>query len=65
MGKIMHEWLLLRFALLLLLFGVLLVAAFVARLRDRRGDSPNARVTSARRRPASRGSEALLTHVME
>ena len=31
MGKIMHEWLLLRLALLLLLFGVLLAAAFVAR----------------------------------
>ncbi len=65
MGMIMHEWLLFRLALLLVLFGVLLAAAFVARFRDRRRDSPNEHVTTAPPRPVIAGSDGFLTHVME
>ena len=35
----MHEWLILRFALLLLVFVIFLAIAFVAGRRDRRRDS--------------------------
>jgi hypothetical protein len=56
----MHEWLLLRVALLLLIFCVLLGAALVTRLRDSRR---NSRVATAR--PRRTVLDGTLTHVMK
>jgi hypothetical protein len=59
MGLHMHDWFLLRLALMLLAFGVYLAIAFVAGARDDHRDSTR---QGSRARDSHRDGDGLLPH---
>ncbi len=58
----MHEWVLLRFAIVFLVFVVLFAAVFAARIRDARRESPDTNGLEARSPPVMRSAGQLSTN---
>lgn len=59
----MHDWVLIRLALLFLMFGGLLAVAIVGGIRAKRRGPPNGHAPVAQFPPAIGTSGAPLTHV--